>query len=244
MILRRVIAHFRKQEWTAIALDFLIVVAGILLAFQITEWNEARRDRALEREYLGRLYVDLQDTFDARERRAEWEETRYAQQALVLEALRSGELADKDRAAFESGLALFGFGGSFDIQWSTVDELRSTGAMNLISDISLRTRIIRFDADLKRRQAIAENFFGSIYAHRQQLGDRYGVIGFDGDRYNVQLAYDFEALAADPGVANVLSQIDFLSRFKQDLIKTTFAELDELRAELARQLGLEGGESP
>ena len=28
MILRRVIAHFRKQEWAAIAIDFLIVVFG------------------------------------------------------------------------------------------------------------------------------------------------------------------------------------------------------------------------
>jgi hypothetical protein len=28
MILRRVIKHFRNQEWTAIFLDFLIVVIG------------------------------------------------------------------------------------------------------------------------------------------------------------------------------------------------------------------------
>ena len=28
MILRRVIKHFRQQEWTAIFLDFLIVVVG------------------------------------------------------------------------------------------------------------------------------------------------------------------------------------------------------------------------
>lgn len=40
MIFRRVIAHFRKREWTANALDFLIVV----LAFQITEWNKAWRE--------------------------------------------------------------------------------------------------------------------------------------------------------------------------------------------------------
>ena len=31
MILRRVIAHFRKQEWTAIALDFVIVVAAAVI---------------------------------------------------------------------------------------------------------------------------------------------------------------------------------------------------------------------
>ncbi|MEX0644258.1 MAG: hypothetical protein WD076_03050 [Parvularculaceae bacterium] len=39
MSLRRVIAHFRKQEWTAIALDFLIVVVGVFVGLQVTNWN-------------------------------------------------------------------------------------------------------------------------------------------------------------------------------------------------------------
>lgn len=244
MILRRVIKHVRAQNWTAVVLDFIIVVAGILIAFQITEWNGARRDKALEREYLERLYADLQSTFEAKSRRADWDKTRIAQQALVLDALRSGELADADRDAFETGLAFFGFGGSFDIQWSTVEELRATGAMNLIRDVSLRSRILTFDADLKRRVAISENFFGSIYAHRQQLGDRYGVINFNGERDHVQLDYDFEALAADPGVANILSQIDFLSRFRKDLVDQTYDELKALKDQIARHLELEGGEAP
>ncbi len=59
MILRRVIAHFRKQEWTAIFLDFLIVVVGILIAFQITTWNEGRGDRKKEALYLEELIEDL-----------------------------------------------------------------------------------------------------------------------------------------------------------------------------------------
>ena len=42
MILRRVIAHFKKQEWTAIALDFLIVVVGVFVGLQVNNWNEAR----------------------------------------------------------------------------------------------------------------------------------------------------------------------------------------------------------
>lgn len=242
MILRRVIDHFRKQEWTAIFLDFVIVVAGILIAFQITEWNGARRDRALEREYLERLYVDLQETFAARARRASWDETRLSQQGLVLRSLRDGALKETDREAFENGLALFGFGGSFDVQWATVEEMRSSGAMSLIRDVSLRSRILRFDADLKRRQDISENFFGSIYAHRQQLGDRYGVIGFSGETRDVELDYDFEALAANPAVFNILSQIDFLSRFRRDLIDTTFGELGDLKDEIATKLEKEGGE--
>jgi hypothetical protein len=243
MILRRIIEHFRKQEWTAIFLDFLIVVTGILIAFQITEWNEARRERALEREYIERLHADMQNTVDSRQKASEWDETRKAQQALVLNALRSGVLPEQDREAFETGLAFFGFVSGLDIHWATVDELRSTGAMNLIRDVSLRSRILRFDADLKRRQGIAENFLGSIYAYRRQIGDRYGVVNYSGERNAVKLAYDFETLAADPGLVNVLSQIDFLSRFRLDLNQLTLAEVRDLRDELAKRLGREGGNS-
>ena len=46
MILRRVIAHFRKQEWTAIAIDFLIVVLGVFVGLQVNNWNETREKRA------------------------------------------------------------------------------------------------------------------------------------------------------------------------------------------------------
>ena len=46
MILRRLTKHVKDQNWFAVALDFFIVVVGILIAFQITNWNEARSDRA------------------------------------------------------------------------------------------------------------------------------------------------------------------------------------------------------
>jgi len=36
MILRRVIAHVKAQNWTAVALDFLIVVVGL----RVSNWNE------------------------------------------------------------------------------------------------------------------------------------------------------------------------------------------------------------
>lgn len=44
MILRRLTKHVNDQNWFAVALDFFIVVVGILLAFQITNWSEARQD--------------------------------------------------------------------------------------------------------------------------------------------------------------------------------------------------------
>jgi len=60
MILRRVIKHVRNQEWTAVFLDFLIVVMGILLAFQITNWSAAQSDKAEYVRALDRLNVEIE----------------------------------------------------------------------------------------------------------------------------------------------------------------------------------------
>jgi len=62
MILRRVIEHFRKQEWTAIALDFVIVVMGVYTAV----WVQAAQRRADERirteQVIETLRSDLSDS--------------------------------------------------------------------------------------------------------------------------------------------------------------------------------------
>jgi flagellar biosynthesis protein FliQ len=54
MILRRVIAHFRKQGWTAIAIDLVIVVVGVFIGLQVANWNAARQARADESAALRR----------------------------------------------------------------------------------------------------------------------------------------------------------------------------------------------
>lgn len=59
MILRRVIRHVRNQEWTAIGIDFLIVVLGVFLGIQVQEWSAERGERRLERVYLERLLADV-----------------------------------------------------------------------------------------------------------------------------------------------------------------------------------------
>lgn len=46
MLLRRITKHVKEQNWFAVVVDFAIVVAGILIAFQITSWDEARQQRA------------------------------------------------------------------------------------------------------------------------------------------------------------------------------------------------------
>lgn len=45
MLLRRIITHVKDQNWFAVVLDFVIVVLGILIAFQITNWADNAREQ-------------------------------------------------------------------------------------------------------------------------------------------------------------------------------------------------------
>lgn len=69
MLLRRVSQHVNEQNWFAVALDFVIVVAGVFIGLQVSQWNEdAQTQRAfeqaknrLEAERLAN--IELTDTF-------------------------------------------------------------------------------------------------------------------------------------------------------------------------------------
>ncbi|MFT6732416.1 MAG: hypothetical protein ACJAS9_000596 [Polaribacter sp.] len=47
MLLRSVTKHVKDQNWFAVVLDFVMVVAGILIAFQITNWSAAQQDNLI-----------------------------------------------------------------------------------------------------------------------------------------------------------------------------------------------------
>ena len=65
MILRRFSQALKDQNWTTILVEFVLLVAGVFLGIQAANWNETRRERALEAEYIARLQRDF-GAIDAR----------------------------------------------------------------------------------------------------------------------------------------------------------------------------------
>ena len=59
MILQRLSRAIREQNWFAVFLDFLIVVVGVVIGFQVTAWNEARVEQQRGQLYIERLSADL-----------------------------------------------------------------------------------------------------------------------------------------------------------------------------------------
>ena len=139
MILRRVIGHFRQQEWTAIAIDFVIVVVGVFIGIQVSNWNETRVLRERERTHLGQLLIDLESDRATGERgvaAANRIDDAAAAVLAVLEAApQAAAISDADLMRFllEAGYAYLPQGNP-----TTYNEMISTGALGLLQSVELK----------------------------------------------------------------------------------------------------------
>ena len=61
MILGRFIKHTRDQNWYAMILDIIVVIVGIFLGMQVTEWNEDQQNNALANTKLISLKRDFEE---------------------------------------------------------------------------------------------------------------------------------------------------------------------------------------
>jgi hypothetical protein len=141
MLLRRVIQHLRKQEWTAIAIDFVIVVVGVFVGLQVSNWNEARAERERSREYLSRIRAELvADMTELERHRDFWQEVAdegYAAIGYAETGARGGATDWEILRSFLNASQSW----QFTFVDTTYSELRSAGELGLIPDAELRTAL-------------------------------------------------------------------------------------------------------
>ena len=60
MVVSRIREHVATHNWFAVSVDFLIVVAGIVIGTQVNNWNQSRNEAQQGHEYRQRLIGELQ----------------------------------------------------------------------------------------------------------------------------------------------------------------------------------------
>lgn len=129
MILRRVIEHVREQHWTAIAIDFLIVVVGVFIGIQFSNWNAAQSARhdyrlALER-YAAEIDANLSDLQDLEARSLE----RLSIVRSGFDTLLSCEDTPENRRIVEAGVIRINGAYGVDIRTTSLRELTESPAL-------------------------------------------------------------------------------------------------------------------
>lgn len=61
-LLGRIAHHLRTQNWTAIVIEFVVVVIGVFLAFQLNNWNEERVAAEKRASIIGAIITNINDS--------------------------------------------------------------------------------------------------------------------------------------------------------------------------------------
>ena len=144
MKLARLSQRMREHDWMSAAIELVIVIAGILIALQVDNWNHDRIDRARAQDYYRRIHADLEtDIRRIAVARAYYKVVSDYQTA----ALASGENGHLvNGSAWKTVLAWYQASQimPFELEDISFTELRDTGAMGLIADEKLRERLASY----------------------------------------------------------------------------------------------------
>jgi hypothetical protein len=136
MLLRRVIEHVRKQEWTAIWIDLVIVVVGVFIGIQVSNWNDDRATLRRAAVFSERLRSDLREEAWSYEMQVGYYTDVAAHGRRALDAL-AGRAPLPDEQLLIAAYRATQFNGTVRRR-VTYDELTSRGEIGLIGDAALR----------------------------------------------------------------------------------------------------------
>lgn len=138
---RRLIQHVREQNWVATVIDLVIVVVGILLALQISNWNEDRESRRDSLIFTERLKDDLREENWRYQLLTEYYRDVHAAAQKAADAL-SGEadLSSEEFLVNAYRATQYKQGAP---RRATYDQLIATGKIGLINDQALLRTAVR-----------------------------------------------------------------------------------------------------
>lgn len=140
---RKLLAENRKGKYALYAIgEIVLVMVGILLALQIDNWNEARKDRSTEGKYMERLLHDLQNDMIYFESQILLSEraVNHLDSFLIEMYKAPGSPDDVERILKHSSLQT----NDLTLKNSTFRELISTGSMNIFSEQNIKVAIMDY----------------------------------------------------------------------------------------------------
>ncbi len=218
LIIRRISESLRTRRFSMFAAELVVVIVGVFIGLQVSNWNDVRLDRIRAHSSLERIRNDLDaDIVNYEDRLRFWDEV----SAYGVQALSYATTGNKDGLT-EWDLLLAYFQASqlaeFTTTRNTYDELKSSGELGLIRDPELRNLLATYytGADnplLSERPAYRGHVRGLIPLHVQSYiwENCYTIQG------DYQVFENCEAPIAQQDAADVIEVISKNTQLNSEL---------------------------
>ncbi|HEY9144826.1 MAG TPA: DUF6090 family protein [Arenimonas sp.] len=190
MLLRRVTEHVKAQNWFAVGIDFIIVVVGVFIGIQVSNWNEDREMQRKAAVFTERLTDDLRKEAWGYESVVAYSRQTNASQRRVLQALAGDiELSEEQFLIDAYRATQFRENNRYR---ATFDELVSTGAIGLITDPVLREAAVGlFTTGFMEEfaQRVRDSEYRQLFRETVPAPVQEALLSRCGDRYPAELDY-------------------------------------------------------
>jgi hypothetical protein len=153
VILNRIGKAIRARDWTAVAIEFVVVVLGIFVALQAGDWNQERRDRQLEQVYIAQLIDETRANLDILNQHQKIYDEK-VQFIFALPQLPLDDAFRRDPHAFMYQLDNSTYVTIPNLRSETYQELESSGRLALLRDAQLRNAIASNINDYESTRAV------------------------------------------------------------------------------------------
>lgn len=143
MLLRRITKHVKDQNWTAVGIDFFIVVVGVFIGIQVANWNDERGERALEAIYVERLHEEVMALESVRARLVNDRKELFEDLGVILSKVfdeNNGALTDYECATLTGIIPTSNPSDDLPL----ISELLSSGRITILSNDGLKQALGHF----------------------------------------------------------------------------------------------------
>ena len=144
MIIKRMARFIREHDWFAVLIEIVVVIVGLMLAFQLDGWVEQRGERDQEAEYVQRLINDLESDIPEIEYAIQLAELRLDMANLLITVSHDPDAAAAKPAAFAAAVHQSAFTYTPTLTSHTFEDLRSTGNMRLLLNLELKDALYEY----------------------------------------------------------------------------------------------------
>jgi len=198
MILARLSRAIREQNWFAVVLEFIIVIAGVVIGFQISAWNAERQADEARQATLDRLHDEAEQAVAYHADFVALHQRFNARRTEAIERLIANDWADADREAMTEGITSIGILPASNPPRTVYDELVSTGQFAEIGSPELRNAISNYYSRLTFLQGQIDYMRTVSFDPVDWQRDDVTVTYEPGTARERRYELDFESLANDP----------------------------------------------
>ncbi len=243
MLLRRITQHVKNQNWFAVFLDFIIVVAGVFIGLQVQDWAIEKKRLSSERQYLERLHDEVEQlaiTRDFYNRTRQEFSQALMEIAEVINSENDGAQLTAEQCRI---IAHSSFTTNPPAELPSATEMISSGRLDQIESADLRDSILGYIQDVARTSdliiTISDSNIELSRAYPDIIQTKVVRSDYLGDTVDLIAACDLKELIVNSAFLNDFNANAFMYIvYTERGVLTVSDKLKQLHIELDKTLGI------